>query len=102
MAALTTNSMGAMTPYDSGPCSMTRGSDTLGSNITALGVTSSTPPTTPWQVKQMQTSQFSDVQTLKLEGRCSIIQNKVTVPLQEKLVSVMHFCVTKLAVAITN
>jgi hypothetical protein len=39
--------MGAMTPYDSGPCSMTRGSDTLGSNMTALGVTSNTPQTTP-------------------------------------------------------
>jgi hypothetical protein len=52
MAAFTTNSMGAMTPYDSGPCSMTRGSDTLGSNMTALGVTNSTPPTTPWKSKR--------------------------------------------------
>jgi hypothetical protein len=52
MAAFTTNSMGAMTPYDSGPCSMTRGSDTLGSNMTALGVTNSTPPTTPWKKKK--------------------------------------------------
>ncbi|CAD0195407.1 unnamed protein product [Chrysodeixis includens] len=47
MAALTTYSIGAMTPYDSGPCSITSVSDTFGSNITALGVTSNTPDTTP-------------------------------------------------------
>lgn len=48
MAALTTMSIGAMTPYLSDPRSRTSGSDTLGSNMTALGVTSNTPLTTPY------------------------------------------------------
>lgn len=52
MAALTTNSMGAITPYDSGPCSMTNWSDTFGSNITAFGVTKRTPLTTPCENKE--------------------------------------------------
>ena len=49
MAALMMVSMGAIMPYFSGEFSITRASVTLGSNIMALGVTSSTPLTTPWR-----------------------------------------------------
>lgn len=42
-----TSSMGQIRPYSSQLCSITRGSDLWGSNMMLLGVTISTPPTTP-------------------------------------------------------
>lgn len=46
-ATETTSPMGQIRPYSSQPCSITRGSDLWGSNMMLLGVTISTPPTTP-------------------------------------------------------
>lgn len=46
-ATETTSSIGQIRPYSSQPCSITRGSDLWGSNMMLLGVTISTPPTTP-------------------------------------------------------
>ena len=48
IAALMTVSIGAIIPYSSAPRSITRVSDTFGSNMMALGVTNRTPLTTPW------------------------------------------------------
>lgn len=53
-ATETTSSMGQMRPYSSQPCSITRGSDLWGSNMMLLGVTISTPPTTPCKVTYTQ------------------------------------------------
>lgn len=55
----TTSSMGQIRPYSSQPCSITRGSDLWGSNMMLLGVTISTPPTTPCNNNIRQTRQCS-------------------------------------------
>ena len=51
MAALIIVSMAATIPYFSLPCSITRGSWTLGSNMIAFGVTINVPFTTPCKRK---------------------------------------------------
>lgn len=65
----TTSSMGQIKPYSSQPCSITRGSDLCGSNMMLLGVTISTPPTTPCRNKTThRETQRWEVVVVVLEG----------------------------------
>lgn len=86
-----TSSMGQIRPYSSQPCSITRGSDLWGSNMMLLGVTISTPPTTPCDNNIRQRHKQA-IQTIYKVPAGKIKINKVNILVINLVIHIDHFC----------